>query len=887
MTSDRGWIEYGAEFLRVLADDHDWRTVEALWRWGGSSADLHSVADVMAESGDRGLSELLGEELLIARYAALVPTLPNLVHASGSRVSADMAERILLWLEDDDAPPAGGYVENAAVLFSWLLGQPGEAIDALAVKIALGDHRFADVDAVLRPALVRVAASADLSSQVVSGFSTKAESWGTGAGWTRTAQVVSQIGQHGRGRADLVRTLTRDFLKLPPVESAVLPPEFEQLVEKHATAELRSAFDGAPLAETPSTTAAVRLVSKLKPAVRDDLIEVLGGHQPALWTALRTEIVAAWTTDDWQRMLDRWSVEGSKLFEPEVVLGLAPPELVLPKVRAAVVHGSSPNDGPSRVAEAALKTLVLTEHGPPVDADAIAGDLPWDLITSPERLEYVRFLLENGLAPEMACTAVMGAYSSRRLSSEHAAELVPRGQYGEAFKHLASGPLRTALARAMYPLFTENAGAVFESIVQADPRPLDLVEAIAPLDAAAAFGTFDTARWHALETVDKDQLLEQLEAHATVAQAELLDVIARDSDGTNTDRRARAALRWSGLTYLHSEIPPGVLSLLESAQPKLAEVFAEIAAKVQPRDDVTLARLKHKWLAGGRSGEAARGALDTVAAGVVDSLTGLRSLERWDQGPGLLQLLGLTSATNSFATLLAYVGADAVDDNLQLRQAAAEGISVFVEATKLDSDQLEALGARLASETDPIAGDHLRAALAAAKLGDDAAILGLYQLTDIDPPTQTPDELFGLQKKRLLTALKNMYTQKALGPPGWAGYVQEMDLVAEALVRTAYLRFGSVQSLRDQVSKGQHNRPEYGNLLGSLRSTEGFTPIVAHLETVHEVRKTRTSAHHPIDGPLDDKTVGQCENALKLASREILERLIQDQPVLRAVPAPS
>ena len=252
-------------------------------------------------------------------------------------------------------------------------------------------------------------------------------------------------------------------------------------------------------------------------------------------------------------------------------------------------------------------------------------------------------------------------------------------------------------------------------------------------------------------------------------------------------------------------------------------------------------------------------------------LAGVRPPDRREQCPPMLHVLGITAAPETFDTLLSYVGDDAVDDNVTLRRAAAAAVRAFVDVTRLRDDQLTALGQRLSTETDPSAADDLRSALAAADLGDDAAVLSLYSLADLSPDqvAATPDELFGSEKARLLTALKKMRVQQALGEPGWDGFVEQMDLVGEALVRTAYLRYGTSDGLKKEIRSGAHNKPEYGNLVKAIAQASGFTPVSAHLQTVHDIRSTRTAAHHPSGGGIDDAAVTQAESALRTAARVI------------------
>jgi hypothetical protein len=309
---------------------------------------------------------------------------------------------------------------------------------------------------------------------------------------------------------------------------------------------------------------------------------------------------------------------------------------------------------------------------------------------------------------------------------------------------------------------------------------------------------------------------------------------------------------------------------------------------VQPRDDHTLLRLREKWIQGGKIGDDARTALDAVATGVVETLSPLTGPARRSEGPDLIRILGLTAAEDSFESLISHVGADAIDDDLGLRRAAASALRTYVDATPLDPERLAALGVGAASEPDTEANDHLREALAAAQMGEDAAILLLYEFVGFSAAdvTATPDELFGEQKARLLLALKRLVVQRELGEAGWSGFVEQMDLVAEALVRAAYLRFGDSEPLKAEIRKNS-TKPDYGVLVKSLGKAKGFDAPSAHLQSLHDMRSNRTAAHHPNGGPLDEKAVHAAVNALETAAREIIVRLQNDGPLLRAVDATS
>jgi hypothetical protein len=246
----------------------------------------------------------------------------------------------------------------------------------------------------------------------------------------------------------------------------------------------------------------------------------------------------------------------------------------------------------------------------------------------------------------------------------------------------------------------------------------------------------------------------------------------------------------------------------------------------------------------------------------------------------------VAAAEDSFESLISHVGADAIDEDLGLRRAAASALRTYVDATRLDPERLAALGAGAASEPDAEASEHLREALAAAEMGEDAAILLLYELAGLAAAdvTATPDELFGEQKPRLLLALKRLLVQRELGEAGWPGYVEQMDLVAEALVRAAYLRFGESEPLKAEIRRNT-TKPEYGVLVKSFGKAKGFDAPSVHLQALHDMRSNRTAAHHPNGGPLDEDAVRGAVNALETAAREIIIRLQNNGFLLHAVEA--
>ena len=884
MSAGDGWKDrYGADFLARLEEERDWRSVQALWRWG-STTDLPALADLMARSGDSALAMLLGVEVTAARYAGHLAALPDLLHRHGPIVKEDIAARVLGRLRDEEKPLEVPYRENHHFLVAWLMRQPGAAIDDLAIEIALGGHTYSDIAEPQDAAVQRIGQDGTLGVRLVHAFTENPDRWDTGSGWSRTADVVGRIGNPKR-RADLVRTLTANLLTLASDEAVLPTPAFVSLMERHGSKELSSAFSGEPLPNTPGTSAAVHAVAQFtNPQVRDDLVEALAANQPTLWSAFRPVVYGPWSVEDWTRMLTRWSAAGSVLTDFGEVIDEAPVETATLRLRVAVLHGTAREDHAARVAVGVLRPIVGSPDDAEADIDAVVNTTPWDLLDN-ERLNYLDWILTQVLTDTDYCRVVVNAYARDLLSADHACALTPDGECVNAFVQLGPGPKRAAFAAALIERCdAEFVTPIFNDVITSSDDTFDVIEVVAEHDTDIAFGSIDEARWHRLSPEARDHLMSLLEQHATADEEDLLDLIAGDSEAANSNRRARAAYRWSELATLHGDIPVGVFSLLDSARPDLNQAFAKVAMTVQPRDDDTLLRLREKWIQGGKIGDDARTALDAVATGVIETLGILTGPARRSDGPDLLRILGVTAAEDSFESLINHVGADAIDDDLGLRRAAASALRTFVDATRLDPDRLAALGAGAASEPDADASDHLREALAAARMGEDAAILLLYELAGLAAAdvTATPDELFGEQKPRLLVALKRLVVQRELGEAGWAGYVEQMDLVAEALVRAAYLRFGDSESLKTEIRKNS-TKPDYGVLVRSLGKAKGFDAPSVHLQSLHDMRSNRTAAHHPNGGPLDEDAVRGAVNALETAARDIITRLQNDGPLLRAV----
>jgi hypothetical protein len=879
--------KYGLEYLEVLVASADWRSVEVLWRWG--AGDLPAVASAIATSGNGQLVNLLGFEIAAARFSDRLPGLPDLLLEHELVVSEHVALQIFDRLLDVETPLAPAYLPKAHILFAWLMRQTPARIDDVALAIALRDHPQATNPEVSAGAIDRIGRTSELSTRLVDELSRQSEHWSTGTSWNHAAELVGRTNARAKGRAEIVRALTWSLLQLPATEAASPTRHFVVMMERHAARVLVAAFDGPSLPNSNGVASAIHAVVRFKQqSIRDDLFGSLAAHQLDLWSAHRSTIQATWATDDWLRMLKRWCSPSSKLGDASGVLADVPLELDYVVVRVALAQGETAGDATAKAASAALRRFTLSMGEEPESrVEAAFEAAPWDIVATDYDAQYLGWILKDSLSSEVCGAVVRRAFEGDALSPHHAAEMIPDDRFDEILSVLTPGTRRAGLATALY----EDCSADFVRPIMAKfaasyDDGFDVIDVIAARDQRTAFESFDLARWHGLDASARDQLISLLQRFGTLDETSLLDMIAADSDGSNSERRAKAASRWAELAPLHGDIPTGVFSLLDSARPDLNHTFAEVAEAVQPRDESTLLRLRQKWLSSGKIGEAARSALDTVAAGIVSGLGSLNGPRRRAEGPNLLRLLGVSGSHGSFDCLVSHVGAHAIDDDLALRRAAASALRTYVDATSLNERELGALGTVAATEPDSEASDHLREALAAASMGEDAAILVLFDLAGIDysAVNGTPDLLFGDQKSRILASLKRLVVQRELGQPGWAGYVEQMDLVAEGMVRAAYLQFGDSEGLKNDI-RGNSSKPDYGSLVKAFAKAKGFDGTSAHLQALHDMRSTRTNAHHSSGGDLDADAVGGALNSLETAAREIITRLQNNGPLLRAVPS--
>lgn len=84
-----------------------------------------------------------------------------------------------------------------------------------------------------------------------------------------------------------------------------------------------------------------------------------------------------------------------------------------------------------------------------------------------------------------------------------------------------------------------------------------------------------------------------------------------------------------------------------------------------------------------------------------------------------------------------------------------------------------------------------------------------------------------------------------LGEPGWDGFVEQMDLVGEALVRTSYLRYGPSDGLKKEIRSGVHNKPDYGDLVRAIAQLDGVASSVSYRPSMLQCQGSLLSGTRP------------------------------------------
>lgn len=151
------------------------------------------------------------------------------------------------------------------------------------------------------------------------------------------------------------------------------------------------------------------------------------------------------------------------------------------------------------------------------------------------------------------------------------------------------------------------------------------------------------------------------------------------------------------------------------------------------------------------------------------------------------------------------------------------------------------------------AADDLQAAATRASLGEDAALEVLQELLPFTPRSDFRD-LLGVEKHRVVRHLQLLATERERGEQGRPGVIMQLDIVAERILRVAYLKVGQSEPLKAQITASPRT-PDYGALIQALAGVRGLQKIQGQLQTLHALRSTKTEFTHTGDQPTDQDEV--------------------------------
>lgn len=620
---------------------------------------------------------------------------------------------------------------------------------------------------------------------------------------------------------------------------------------KVAVPQLRGVFED-QLPNAPASGALLRLIPDLpKSGDRAALFALAVRRQSHLWSALQP-FVDQWGAAEWKRALRALTGE-EQVARPvlSALLAGAPTALSAILIELASSQATGPED--QVVAEVAGRLRErLDEIGveDEVRQERVSA-IRWPPSAKDKEIGILSAIL-NCLDVALHAQVVAEAAEARRISPSITSRLLPEGGSYDALRRLGAGPLRGKIARALWEARQDE---LVEAVtkLQGEAFSVDLAEALSPVEPAAAFAGADAA-YYQMKEEEKVGILGFLERHATKEQLLVLDAIVADTRRSNAERRLRAAERIAALLSEGDPVPESVIALLESGRGELQAAGVRVIGAVKPRDPELIRRLHDLLRGGGVPGANARDVLDALANELLEELevTGTK-----DEILELVPLLGAIARPQVVAPLLSYIGPDAVYDDRDIRRAAARAllqaceVGVEVEPEEqaamiglLDGDQ---------QEPDPVAREALSAALARVTLGEDDALSILYGFLPYKVKVD-PDRLFGVEKQRIVRHLTLYQRAKEQGERGWGLVITQLDIVAEGLVRAAYLECGNSEAIKEEI-RSDPKRPDYGSLIGALSSVRDLQAIRGEADVLHKLRSEKTEVPHAGERPESEDVI--------------------------------
>jgi hypothetical protein len=856
----------GHELMQGMAEAKDVEALANLWQLGDPQISAQLVP-IFFGLGDERLARLIVEELLAESLPA--PFSPALIQAiTQVETYPPLPEQTVTQLLECLSEPDGlglTYEPIRPQATCWGLAQKIEATEEFALELLARTAPGAENDAV-RAAARRLAATApSVFERAADAFRERLAETSSEEEWREGESLyVAGVGA-GRAKAVLGR-LGDALLRAAPAScSGAFQVAMSDFVRADGADTALDLLQAEAAGSQPGLNAIAEAGLAPESARSLDFFATVASKQPGLWP-LAVSNSAEWSTAEWRRRLQALKTPISDEAQAWLIQN-APPS-TLKQLLTVMLAGAVTESDSSALEElgerinqhlaAEPEPDAEGESQPPEEIDLLDAT-PWGAAKSDEEAPHISAFLVAALMPSDVAELVAQAYAAKKLSAENALALIPDGHESAALRHLEPGDRRRRLAEE---LIREREEVALEAVgtAQTAAFSVDLAAAAAEHSPEQAFaGGMDG--YEGLSQGERDELVGVLEQWGTESELPLLETVMADGHRYATNRRIRAADRAGQLIQPRGDVPEALVSLLGSNKGNLRQAAIRNIEQARPRNDEVIRSLRAIAAGGGVPGDLSAAALDAIAGDLIEDLG--PDPDR-NKALALLPLLGQTGRSRAFSTLFRFVGEDAVWDDVDVRRAAAHATADAAEGVKdISLDDQTALAELIEGdgrEVDPDALGQLNVALSRVLLGGDEALAALYdEFLPGNAPAVDPDVLFGAEKKTIVTHMGLYCKAKAGNERG--RQITQLDLVAAALARAAYLHYGQSEPLKAEI-RASLKQKDYANLIGAIGNTPDMRNIRGQLETIHDLRSEKGQEAHPGE-PATDDDVASARSALK------------------------
>jgi hypothetical protein len=845
----------GNELFRQLAATKDVKSLLILWRADEPALKVKLVPH-MASTADKGLASRLVNVLLARRQPTeLLGAVIRVANSGGPTLGRPDAMRLIEAARGEPTPPRSTDPTRAAAAV-WAMNQPYPEALVLAKECVLGTFTISG-SSLIEPASARVGRARNATDEIATALLAQMTADTKRSSYQRSGQGLSRaivfLGHTAPTRSSAaIRNLLEPVLAALLTTNADVGPKLRQHVASEPdllAATLRRRAVGS---QTSGGRGLVEAIDEIdEPSRRAELRALVVLHQPSLYDRAMTR---KWSDEDWSRQLDAMAVVVPTAASRSLGqhLDASPANQSARVMRVISQHGA---------ADAVLLSIAakkVSEHAR-LMPDEEVGALAWPTGEDQTLGVVAKSVLAQSFSPEHSGRIVGDAVATNRLPPELAPTIVDPSWWAHV---LSSANLNEesvgALASAFYSNGRDHAAKIIQKR-QVENFSLAVADALAASSPRTAFAGAVQA-YPVLSIADRERLMSMLERHGSWEQAELVELLGGDMSKAGRALRARAIALAGTLAPSGGQAPSFVIDALGSSRPEMLAAALDAIAKLQPRDPDLVRRLRDRAegdekMPGRDEASAAMTQLDEAYS------EGLAKTDSRPQRIELLTLLGAAARPGSIDELLGYVGPEAEDDHPEVKRAASTGLADAAGAVRFSTAQISKLADLLdgpSPEGDRQARETLSMALARARLEDMQALAVVFGLVDPALPRQASRELFGNELDRLITHAGLFANEESRGEAGFAGAIQQLDLMALFLARAAYVVGGTSRKVNEQIRRGDYRVPEHGALFnaldGELSNAKG--PLLA----LHLARGDETNYAHPGSTPTSETMTTAREN---------------------------